>query len=285
MKYKILANGVKMPIFGLGIYNAEESKCEEIICLAINKYGYRMIDTAQVYFNEEAVGNALQKINVKRKDIFITTKVWISNYGYNNTMFSINKSLKKLQTNYIDLVLIHQPYGDYYGAWKALEVLYKKGVIRAIGVSNFEADRLVDICLNAEIKPAVNQIELHPLRQRLTDIEWANKYDVAIESWASLGRMADEIVKNSILMDLSNKYQKTVSQIILKFLVEQDIIVIPKTVTESRLKENIDIFDFEISWEDIQKIKNLNQEKTLFHYHNNPNTVEDIHSKFPELKR
>ncbi|MDE5545397.1 MAG: aldo/keto reductase [Malacoplasma sp.] len=285
MKYKILANGVKMPIIGLGIYEADPNKCEETITLAINKYGYRMIDTAQAYFNEEFVGNALQKINLKRKDIFITTKVWISNFGFNNTMFSISKSLKKLQTNYIDLVLIHQPYGDYYGSWKALEVLYKKGIIRAIGVSNFEPDRLVDFCLNVEIKPVINQIELHPLRQRIVDIDWANKYEVAIQSWASLGRQSNEIMKNSVLISLANKYQKTVPQIILRFLVQQDIIVIPKTVTESRLQENINIFDFEISQEDVQKIKNLNQDKTLFHYHDDPNTVEKIYSKFPELKR
>ncbi|MDE5949913.1 MAG: aldo/keto reductase [Malacoplasma sp.] len=285
MKYKILANGVKMPIIGLGIYEAQPDKCEETIDLAINKYGYRMIDTAQAYFNEEFVGNALQKTNIKRKDIFITTKVWVSNFGYNNTMFSISKSLKKLQTNYIDLVLIHQPYGDYYGSWKALEVLYKKGIIRAIGVSNFEPDRLVDFCLNVEIKPVVNQIELHPLRQRTIDIEWANKYGVAVQSWASLGRQADQIMKNPVLLELANKYQKTVPQIILRSLVQQDIIVIPKTVTESRLQENIDIFDFEINNEDMQKIKALNENKTLFHYHSDPNTVEKIHSRFPELKR
>ncbi|BAC44737.1 aldo/keto reductase [Malacoplasma penetrans] len=285
MKYIKLANGLHMPIIGLGVYKAEGENCENTIIKAIDDYGYRMIDTAQVYFNEEFVGNAIKQTKIKREDIFITTKVWISNYGYNNTMYSISKSLKKLQTNYIDLVLLHQPFGDYYSAWKALEVLYKKGIVKAIGVSNFEADRLVDFCLHVDVKPVINQIELHPLRQRIEDLHWNNKYGVAVESWASFGRATSEIMENPILVSLAEKYNKTVPQIILRWLIQQNIVVIPKTVTESRLKENMDIFDFEISDDDMDLIKTINQNKTVSKHHHDPSTAEEIFSKFPEIRR
>lgn len=285
MKYIKLANGLNMPVIGLGVYKSESETCEKTIILAINNYGYRMIDTAQAYFNEEFVGNAIRKSSVKREDIFITTKVWMSNYGYNNTIYSISKSLKKLQTNYIDLVLLHQPYGDYYSSWKALEVLYKKGIIRAIGVSNFEPERLVDFCLHVDIKPVINQIELHPLRQRIEDIEWNSKYGVAIESWASFGRATSEILEHPILVTLAQKYNKTVPQIILRWLIQQNIVVIPKTVNEARLQENMNIFDFEISNDDMDSIKTIDQNKTLSMHHHRPETVEEIFSKFPELRR
>lgn len=278
MKYKTLNNGVKMPIIGFGVYQIWDLQlCENSVLKALEK-GYRMIDTALVYQNEIAVGNAIKKSNIDRSEIFITTKVWYGSDGYNLTKETISNSLKYLQTDYIDLVLIHQPYGDYYGSWKALEELYEKKIIRAIGVSNFSSERLVDICLNSKIKPMVNQIEMHPFYQRDDLIEWAKKYDVAIESWASFAECKNDIFNNPILVSIAKKYNKTPAQIILKWLIQKDVIVIPKTVTESRMVENISIFDFDLSDQDMKEIKKIDTNTTLFFDHTKPESCEYIDS-------
>ena len=285
MKTIKLSNGIEMPIIGLGVYKIQGDSGQQAITSAISKYGYRMIDTAQAYLNEDLVGNAIINSNVNRKDIFITTKVWFTNYGYNKTIDSINNSLKKLKTNYIDLVLLHQPYSDYYSAWRALEFLYKNRIIKSIGVSNFEPERLVDLCLNVEVKPMINQVELHPFRQRDEEIKWFNKYNVVTQSWGSLGRTNEKIFENPILLEIAKKHNKTVPQVILGWLTQNNIVVIPKSVTESRLKDNINIFDFNLSGDDINKIKSLNNNETLFNYYpSDAKTTERIFNLFPELK-
>lgn len=282
MKYKTLNNGVNMPIIGFGVYQIWDlQQCENSVIQAI-KNGYRMIDTALVYKNEIAVGNGIKKSKIDRKDIFITTKVWYGPDGYNTTKETIKNSIKNLQTDYIDLVLIHQPYGDYYGSWKALEELYNQKVIRAIGVSNFSPERLVDLCMNSKIRPMVNQIEMHPFFQRDNEIEWAKKYNVAIESWASFAECKNDIFNNSTLLEIAKKHNKTTAQVILRWLTQKDVIVIPKTVTESRMIENISIFDFELSESEMEAIKKLDTNKTLFFDHASPEACEYLSSFKPE---
>lgn len=286
MKFKKLSNGVQIPIIGLGVYKTQGVEGENAIISAITKYGYKMIDTAQAYNNEELVGNAIIKSNIKREDIFITTKVWFTNYGYDETITSVVESLNKLKATYIDLVLLHQPYGDYYSAWRALEDLYDNRTIKAIGVSNFEPERLADLCLHSRIKPMINQVELHPFRQRIKEMQYFDKYNVATQSWGSLGRTNEKILNNPILCQLATKHNKTVPQIILRWLIQKDIVVIPKTVTESRLLENISIFDFNLDENDMNQIKSINNEETLFNYYpSSVETLERLHDSFPELKK
>lgn len=273
MEYVTLNNGVKMPILGYGVYQVSEEECERCVTDAL-KAGYRSIDTAQSYFNEKQVGDAIEKSDVKREDIFLTTKVWIDNYGYEKTKASVFKSMEKLKTDYLDLCLLHQPFSDVYGAYRALEDLYDEGKIRAIGISNFYADRMVDIASFSRIKPMVNQIEIHPYHQQNHQLEWSKKYDVIPEAWAPLGEGREGIFANEVLADIGKKYNKTVVQVILRWHIQRGVVVIPKTTHFERMKENFDVFDFTLSAEDMKLISSLDTEKSAFFSHTDPQIVE-----------
>ncbi len=284
MNYVTLANGVKMPQLGYGVYQVTKEECERCVLDAL-KVGYRHIDTAQSYFNEEEVGNAIKKSNIPREEIFLTTKVWIEHYGYEQTKKSIKESLRKLQTDYIDLVLLHQPFCDYYGAWRALEDLYDEGVIRSIGVSNFYPDRLVDICSFARIKPMVNQVETHPLDQQTEAHKWMEKYGVAHEAWAPFGEGRGNMFSNPVIAKIANKYDKTIAQVILRWELQSDIIVIPKSTHIERMQENFEIFDFELSNEDMQTIASLDTKTSSFFSHYDPAIVEWFAQMVEERKK
>ena len=274
MEYATLNNGIRMPMVGYGVYQVSKEECEKCVLEAI-EVGYRLIDTAQSYFNEEEVGNAIKKCGVPREELFITTKVWIDNYGYEKCKKSIEESLRKLQTDYIDLVLLHQPFADYYGAYRALEDLYEEGKIRAIGISNFYADRLVDICLfERKIVPAVNQIETNIINARYKDQEIMKKYGVQHEAWAPFGEGRNNIFTKLTLTEVGNKYGKTSAQVILRWLLQRGVVSLVKTIHQERMKENFNIFDFELSSEDIEAIKKLDEKTSLFFDHADPNMVE-----------
>lgn len=238
------------------------------------KVGYRHIDTAQSYFNEEEVGNAIAKSGVPREQIFLTTKVWVEHYGYDETRKSVLESMRKLKTNYIDLVLLHQPFSDYYGAWRALEDLYAEGVIKAIGVSNFYPDRLVDICSFARIKPMVNQVETHPHNQQIEAHEWMKKYGVQHEAWAPFGEGRGGMFEEPLLVEIGKKYGKTAAQVILRWDMQRNIVAIPKSTHIERMEQNFDIFDFELSEEDMAKIATLDKKQSSFFSHYDPKMVE-----------
>ncbi len=273
MEYAILSNGVKMPKLGYGVYQVSKDECERCVLDAL-KVGYRHIDTAQSYFNEEEVGNAIAKSGIPREDIFITTKVWIEHYGYDETQKSVLESMKKLKTNYIDLVLLHQPFSDVYGAWKALEDLYAEGVIRAIGVSNFYPDRLVAICSFARIKPMVNQVETHPHNQQIEAHEWMKKYGVQHEAWAPFGEGRGGMFENPTLVAIGQKYGKTAAQVILRWHLQRDVVAIPKSTHIERMKQNFDVFDFELTDDDMAQIAALDQKQSAFFSHTAPQMVE-----------
>lgn len=273
MEYVTLSNGVKMPIIGYGVYQVSKDECERCVLDAL-EVGYRHIDTAQSYFNEEEVGSAIKKSGIKREELFITSKVWIEHYGYDECYKSVMESLKKLGLDYIDLMLLHQPFADYYGAWRALEDLYEEGKIRAIGVSNFYPDRLVDICSFARIKPMVNQIETHPLFQRETDHIWMEKYGVQHEAWASFGEGRGGLFTNEVLKRIGDKYGKTPAQVMLRWAIERNIIVLPKSVHKERMIQNMDIFDFNLSDSDKEEIKALDTNTSVFFSHQDPHMVE-----------
>jgi len=273
MQYVTLSNGVKMPQLGYGVYQVDKEECERCVLDALN-VGYRHIDTAQSYFNEEEVGNAIAKSGIPREQIFLTTKIWIEHYGYDETKKSLLESLHKLKTNYIDLVLLHQPFSDVYGAWRALEDLYTGGVIKAIGVSNFYPDRLVDICSFARIKPMVNQVETHPHNQQIEAHEWMKKYEVQHEAWAPFGEGRGGMFEEPILVEIGKKYKKTSAQVILRWHMQRGIVAIPKTTHIERMKQNFDIFDFELSVEDMAKIAILDKKQSSFFSHYDPKMVE-----------
>lgn len=273
MQYVTLYNGVKMPQLGYGVYQVSKSECERCVLSALNA-GYRHIDTAQSYFNEEQVGSAILKSGVPRGEIFLTTKVWIEHYGYEQTRASIEKSLKKLKTDYIDLVLLHQPFSDVYGAWRALEDLYEEGVVKAIGVSNFAPDRLVDICGFARVKPMVNQIETHPHCQQVFAAEWMKKYKVCHEAWAPFGEGRNGLFEDQTLVEIGKKHDKTSAQVMLRWALQRGVVVIPKSVHEDRIKQNFEVFDFSLDEEDMQKIAALDREQSSFFSHTNPEMVE-----------
>ena len=274
MKYVKLLNGVEMPILGFGVYQIPDlEECERVVLEAI-EVGYRSIDTAQVYGNEEAVGNAIKKSGVDRKEFFITTKVWISNSGYEKAKASIEESLKKLQTDYIDLLLIHQPFGDYYGTYRAMEEYYKAGKLRAIGVSNFYPDRFVDIVNLVEIKPMVNQVETHVFNQQIIPQEIMKEYGTQIESWGPFAEGKNNLFTNEILVKIGKKYDKTAAQVALRYLIQRDIVVIPKTVKKDRMIQNFSVFDFELSEDDMKKILKLDKKESLFLSHFDPETVK-----------
>ena len=274
MEYITLNNGVKMPILGYGVYQIENLKeCERCVLDAI-EIGYRSIDTAQTYGNEEAVGRAIKKCNVPREEFFITTKVWISNAGYEKAKTSIEKSLKKLQLEYLDLVLIHQPFNDYYGTYKAMEEMYKRGKIRAIGVSNFYPDRLIDLIKFNEVVPAINQVETHLFNQQVKAKEVMDKYGVQIESWAPFAEGKNNIFTNKTVKKVGNRYNKSTAQVVLRYLVQRGVIVIPKSVHKERMIQNFNIFDFKLNEDDMNKIAKLDKGESAFFSHRDPNIVE-----------
>lgn len=273
MEYVTLSNGVKMPQLGYGVYQVDKEECERCVLDAL-KVGYRHIDTAQSYFNEEEVGNAIAKSGVPREQVFLTTKVWVEHYGYDETRKSVLESMRKLKTNYIDLVLLHQPFSDYYGAWRALEDLYAEGVIKAIGVSNFYPDRLVDICRFARIKPMVNQVETHPHNQQIEAHEWMKKYGVQHEAWAPFGEGRGGMFEEPLLVEIGKKYGKTAAQVILRWDMQRNVVAIPKSTHIERMEQNFDIFDFELSEEDMAKIATLDKKQSSFFSHYDPKMVE-----------
>ncbi len=273
MDYVTLANGVKMPQLGYGVYQVTKEECKRCVLDALD-VGYRAIDTAQSYFNEAEVGEAIAESGIDRKEIFLTTKVWIEHYGYENTKISVLKSMEKLKTDYIDLVLLHQPFADYYGAYRALEDLYEEGKLRAIGVSNFYPDRLVDIASFARIKPMVNQIETHPLNQQIEAHEWLKKYGVIHEAWAPFGEGRGNMFTNPVLQKLGDKYNKTVAQVILRWQLQRGIVVIPKSTHKERMAQNLDVFDFTLTNEDMQAIAALDTKTSSFFSHQDPAIVE-----------
>jgi len=257
MEWITLANGVKMPALGLGVYQVPDfAQCEQSILEAFQA-GYRLIDTAESYMNEEAVGSALKKSGLAREDVFITSKIWISNFGYEKTKRAYEAALKRMGTEYMDLVLLHQSLSDYYGAWRALEELYQEGRVRAIGVSNFYPERLADLCMNADIKPIVNQVECHPFFQRNTDLECARHFGVQLEAWAPFAEGGRGIWTNEVLAGIAAAHNKTVAQVILRWNIQRGVVVIPKSVHKARIEENIDIFDFALSDEEMQAIATL----------------------------
>lgn len=278
MKEVMLNNGIKMPIAGFGVFQIPDlEECERVVLDAI-EVGYRLIDTAQAYGNEEAVGRAIQKTSVPREELFITTKVWISNAGYEKAKGSIEESLKKMQLDYLDLVLIHQPVGDYYGTYRAMEELYKEGKIKAIGVSNFYPDRLVDICLFNEVIPAVNQVEVNVFHQQKEAEKVMTKYQVQMQAWAPFAEGRNDMFNQPLLKEIGNRYNKTVAQVILRWLTQRGIVVLAKSTHKSRMEENINIFDFELSEQEMQIIAELDKKESSFFSHYDPNIIEYLAS-------
>ncbi len=273
MEYRTLSNGVRMPQLGYGVYQVTQQECERCVLDAL-QVGYRSIDTAQSYFNEEQVGLALEKSGVDRKDIFLTTKVWVEHYGYEQTKASVLESMRKLRVEYLDLCLLHQPFADYYGAWRALEELYEVGKIRAIGVSNFYPDRLVDLCSFAHIRPMVNQVEVHPLDQQIEAKKWMEKYGVQIEAWAPFGEGRGGLFANPVLNNIGAKYGKTAAQVMLRWHLQRGVVAIPKSTHIERMQENLNVFDFALSAEDMQEIAALDTAQSAFFSHQDPAMVE-----------
>ncbi|MCE7039080.1 aldo/keto reductase [Dyadobacter sp. CY312] len=274
MKNITLNNGIEMPILGLGVYQVPDyDECKKTVLDAI-EVGYRSIDTAAAYQNEEAVGSAIQHSGVAREDLFVTTKLWISDAGYEKTLKAFALSLKNLQLDYLDLYLIHQPYGDVHGSWRAMEELYAQGKVRAIGLSNFHPDRVMDIIVNNNIVPAVNQIEAHPFYQRTEDQQVLNENGVQIESWASFAEGRNDLFTNEILTSIGEKYDKSVAQVVLRWLIQRDVVVIPKSVKKERLVENIDVFDFGLTQDDMLTIQALDTKESLFFSHRDPAIIK-----------
>lgn len=273
MEYITLSNGVEMPILGYGVYQVTKEECERCVLDAL-KAGYRSIDTAQSYFNEEEVGTALQKSGVAREDIFLTSKVWIENYGYEACKKSVEESLKKLRTDYLDLMLLHQPFSDYYGAWRALEELYEEGKLRAIGISNFYPDRMVDIASFARIRPMVNQVETHPYNQQIIAKEYMDKYGVQMEAWAPFGEGRGGLFEDTKLGEIGAKYGKTTAQVMLRWHIQRGVVVIPKSTHYERMAENFDVFDFTLDAEDMARIAALDKKESAFFSHSDPAMVE-----------
>ncbi|KAB2493445.1 aldo/keto reductase [Priestia endophytica] len=269
-----LNNGVEMPILGFGVYQIEDAKqCEQAVYEALIS-GYRLIDTAAAYMNEEAVGKAIKRSGIPREEIFITTKLWIQNAGYENAKKAFVKSLERLQVDYIDLYLIHQPFGDVYGSWRAMEELYHEGKIRAIGVSNFYPDRLVDLITHNEVVPAVNQVETHPFCQQIESHTLMKDNNVQIMSWGPFAEGRNNMFQNEVLVSIAKKYNKSVAQVILRWLTQREIVVIPKSVHKERIIENFNIFDFELSQEDMETITTLDTKESVFFSHREPDFVK-----------
>ena len=265
MEYKILSNGIKMPMVGFGVFQVDDQKvCEQAVLDAI-KVGYRSIDTAATYLNEEAVGRAVAASGIKREELFITTKLWVQDHGYDNTKRAFDKSLKKLGLDYLDMYLIHKPYGDYYGSWRAMEDLYKEGLIKAIGVTSFPSERLLDLFLHNEIKPMVNQIETNVWFQRKEEEDFLKKEGIAHEAWAPFAEGNNDVFNAPVLKEIAEKYGKSTGQVMLRWLIQRDVIVIPKSVKKERMKQNIDVFDFELAAEDMERIAAMDTGKSTIH--------------------
>lgn len=271
-----LNNGIEMPILGFGVYQIEDQTlCEQCVYDAILA-GYRSIDTAAAYMNEEAVGRAIKRSGIAREELFITTKLWIQDANYEGTKKAFQKSMDRLGLNYIDLYLIHQPFNDYYGAWRAMEELYKEGEIRAIGVSNFQPDRLVDLIAHNEVVPAINQVETNPFCQQTESAEIMKTKGVQIESWAPFAEGKNNLFQNEVLTAMADKYHKSVAQVILRWLIQRKVVAIPKSVRKERIIENFSIFDFELMQEDMEKMATLDTKESCFFSHRDPKIVEWI---------
>lgn len=273
MEHRILNNGVEMPVLGFGVYQVGETVCEQCVRDAIAA-GYRSIDTASAYLNERAVGRAIRRSGVPREELFITTKLWVQDAGYESTKRAFAKSLERLQLDYFDLYLIHQPFGDVYGSWRAMEELYREGAVRAIGVSNFQPDRLVDLILHNEVVPAVNQVETHPFCQQTEAAAVMASEGVQIESWAPFAEGRNNLFGNGTLVSLAAKYRKSVAQVVLRWLIQRGVVVIPKSVRPERMAENIDVFDFHLAPEDMALIATLDTRRSCFLSHRDPETVK-----------
>ncbi|TVY07357.1 aldo/keto reductase [Paenibacillus cremeus] len=276
MQKVILNNGVEMPILGFGVFQmVDPNECEQAVYDAIIA-GYRLIDTAASYQNEEAVGRAIKRSGVAREELFITTKLWVQDTGYERTKLAFEKSLKRLQLDYLDLYLIHQPYGDVHGSWRAMEEFYLEGKVRAIGVSNFHEDRLIDLILHNQVTPAVNQVETHPFNQQIENAKFMKENNVQIESWAPFAEGKNNLFHNEALVSIAGKYNKSVAQVVLRWLTQRDVVVIPKSVRKERIIENFNIFDFELNQEDMEKIAALDTKQSLFFSHRDPAMVRWI---------
>lgn len=274
MKNVTFNNGVEMPILGFGVYQIPDyDECKKSVLTAL-KVGYRHIDTAAAYHNEKAVGDAIKESGIPREEIFVTTKLWIADNGYEGTKKAFEISREKLGLDYIDLYLIHQPYGDVHGSWRAMEELYEEGKIKALGVSNFHPDRVMDLIVNNEVKPVINQIETHVFYQREEDHEFLNEFGIVHESWAPYAEGRNDFFTNEVLASIGKKYNKSVAQVALRWMIQKDVVVIPKSVSESRIKENFEVFDFELSEEDMEAIKTLDSKKSLFFSHRDPKIIE-----------
>lgn len=269
-----LNNGVIMPLLGFGVFQVKDLKeCERSVVDAIQT-GYRLIDTAQSYENEEAVGKAIKRSAVAREELFITTKLWIQSNGYDSARKAFENSLKKLQLDYLDLYLIHQPFGDVYGEWRTMQELYKEGKVRAIGVSNFHPDRLIDLIIHNEIVPAVNQIETHPFHQQNEVQKFLKENNVQIESWGPFAEGKNNIFHNELLLSIANKYNKTIAQVVLRWLTQRGVVAIPKSVRKERMEENFNSLDFQLSDEDMEAIKSLDTKTSSFFDHRDPAMVK-----------
>lgn len=271
-----LNNGVEMPILGFGVFQIPDAEeCERSVYDALQT-GYRLIDTAAVYLNEEAVGRAIKRSSIPKEELFITTKVWVQDTGYENTKKAFERSLKRLQVDYLDLYLIHQPYGDVHSSWRAMEELYSEGRIKAIGVSNFHPDRVIDLIIHNKVVPAVNQIEIHPFNQRIETQQFLQEHNIQIESWGPFAEGKNDLFQNKLLSSIGEKYNKTVAQVVLRWLTQRGVAAIPKSVRKERIEENFNVFDFELSQEDMEAIVSLDQKSSLFFDHRDPAMVKWI---------
>lgn len=284
MEYITLSNGVKMPQLGYGVYQITKDECERCVLDALEA-GYRSIDTAQSYFNEEEVGKAIEKSGINRKEIFLTSKVWIEHFGYEECKKSMLESMEKLRTDYLDLMLLHQPFGDTYGAWRALEELYREGKLRAIGISNHYADRMVEFANFTSIKPMVNQMETHPLNQQKTLKEWADKYDIRLEAWAPFGEGRNGLFENEVLKAIGQKYGKSTAQVMLRWHIQRGVIVIPKSVHKERMIENLNVFDFRLDENDMSQISQLDTATSAFFSHQDPAAMVEWFVKMVEKRK
>ncbi|NMN02611.1 aldo/keto reductase [Bifidobacterium panos] len=284
MEYVTLHNGVKMPQLGYGVYQVTQDECERCVLDAL-EVGYRSLDTAQSYFNEEQVGSAIEKSGIDRKEIFLTSKVWIEHFGYEECKKSVLESMEKLRTDYLDLMLLHQPFGDTYGAWHALEELYRAGKLRAIGISNHYADRMVEFANFVDVKPMVNQMEVHPFNQQAQLKEWADKYDIRLEAWAPFGEGRNGLFANETLASIGKKYGKTTAQVMLRWHIQRGVIVIPKSTHKERMAENFNVFDFALSDEDMSAIAAMDTATSAFFSHQDPATVERFMTLLEERRQ
>ncbi|WP_394675628.1 aldo/keto reductase [uncultured Sphingobacterium sp.] len=277
MMYKVkLNNGIEMPILGFGVFQIKDAlECERAVIDAVET-GYRLIDTAASYLNEEAVGKAIKNCAIQREELFITTKLWVQDTGYEKTKTAFHRSLERLQLDYLDLYLIHQPYGDIFGSWKAMQELYEAGKIRAIGTANFQPDRVMDLIVNSGFTPAVNQIETHPFQQQIQNQAFLNENNIQTQSWGPFAEGKNDIFHNGVLKSIGENYNKTVAQVILRWLVQRDIIAIPKSVRKERIAENFQLFDFELTEKEMDAIRSLDTGESLFFDHRDPKMVRSL---------